>query len=319
MDTLHSFLMGGDVLAIANSTAVAPVEVSFATPGYFVALAAACARRNINPAQIRFTNASVAGYATAIGLHAALGGDDSYPHERINEGVNYSRVARIDSSSTADHAASNTNSCFSSFLGREWSHVVPDLKHVVGELHDNVASHAGGPGFSCAQRWRIGGDVAFEFAIADAGLGFLHGCLAAGVPDVQTHEDAIRWCIEPGHTTKPPPDDWAQLVPEDAPNIPMPRAIVRRAPATANCHQGLGLDWLVRLARHYRGSLWVASGDGMLYIRRDGESDYRPTIQPFSGVAVAVRLYMSGVREQHHRLPRPADETIISDLRTIVE
>ncbi|EYF03401.1 hypothetical protein [Chondromyces apiculatus] len=57
------------------------------------------------------------------------------------------------------------------------------LRRLIGELHDNVAAHASGRGYSALQ---VYADRA-EFAVCDFGCGFLRNVRRVA-PDVDSHE-----------------------------------------------------------------------------------------------------------------------------------
>ena len=81
--------------------------------------------------------------------------------------------------------------------------VLDKTARVVGELHDNVASHASGRGFSAAQFYRQGRSR-LEIAIADGGSGFLRNVRRV-MPNITTHGAAIEWCLKKGNVSVRPP------------------------------------------------------------------------------------------------------------------
>ena len=100
--------------------------------------------------------------------------------------------------------------------------VADQLAKVVGELHDNVASHASGLGFSCAQAYNDAGAKRIEFALADRGRGMLRNVREL-FPEVESHPEAIAWCLKRGNTTaRNESDPWAQRLPDDAMVSPFP-------------------------------------------------------------------------------------------------
>ena len=102
-----------------------------------------------------------------------------------------------------------------------------------------------------------------EFAIADRGRGMLRNVQKVS-PSIQTHSDAIKWCLYPGNTTAHNKSSWDQRLPEDYIINPYPTSV-----ATSTCenhHMGLGLSKLADLVRDYGGSLWILSGNSHFFL-----------------------------------------------------
>jgi hypothetical protein len=123
------------------------------------------------------------------------------------------------------------NNLFYEQLGENGSDFIRVLSKVVGEMHDNVASHSRGIGFSSAQRYERGEGDVIQFAIVDTGVGMLRNVTPVA-PAVTTDEGAIDWCLRRGNTTAARKGDgWEQRLPEDSLFSPYPRAVgtVRRS------------------------------------------------------------------------------------------
>ncbi|MCF3290987.1 hypothetical protein L1027_25035, partial [Escherichia coli] len=174
-------------------------------PGFITVLAA-----YVNHHKITEDNCvlSCPGYMRAINLHGALWGEDQYQQERVNVGRNYSLVTALTNVEAVDVATGSINSCvrqltFPDRDPRDCPKGLTDLTHVIGELHDNVWSHGKSTGFSFAQRSAVPHtqkkEHYLEFSLADCGLGFLRELRRAGIPGIETHQDAIAWCIQEGH------------------------------------------------------------------------------------------------------------------------
>jgi hypothetical protein len=201
-------------------------------------------------AAIEFPSGNVRDYATAIGLNAALDGEDRYTFERKNEGTNYSGLVLLATPEETDRATSQINGCIRAlFPEPENLHFVRTLCEVVGDLHDNVWSHGKATGFSMAQKWRnphARDAYHLEFALADCGYGFRRELLRVGLTaEAASDRSAIEWCLVKGHSSKNLKcvDEWAQTLPPDIMGNPIPG--VGKARESDNHHQGLGLAKLV--------------------------------------------------------------------------
>ncbi len=235
------------------------------------------------------------GYFDAIGLGACLFHNDQYQNHRVKCGVNYSPMVHIQSADAVDTATSTINSCITSLTKDSHNKSIKELKHVIGELHDNVWSHGLESGFSMAQRSKVPHtqeDYLIEFALADNGLGFLEETKRAKISSINTHQEAIDWCIRKGNTTKPPKtDSWTQSIPEGCIGSPYP-ATITVATNTGSHHQGLGLAKLIDLVNTYHGELDVASGDTILHVRNN-KNFYELLPSSWKGVAISCRLRVS--------------------------
>lgn len=209
--------------------------------------------------KINFSS-SVEGYANSCGLTDVLVGKPMTLTRSGRQGATYTRITRLATHSEVDHCNSIINDLiFEQFSGFSES-IVSLLAKVVGELHDNVASHASGVGFSAAQVYTDGSNRRIEFAIVDAGCGMLKNVRTIN-PSIQTDPEAIGWCLKRGHTTaKYTGDGWEQRVPEDMVAFPFPVSTSRVT--SEDHHIGEGLWALSELIRITQGALWILSGAG---------------------------------------------------------
>jgi hypothetical protein len=199
-------------------------------------------------------------YSLTCGLQAIIEGRYETPSVTGLQGLTYTRLTRLASPHEVDACNAVINNLFYEQLGKNGEEFIRLLSKVVGELHDNVASHARGVGFSSAQRYRRAGGDVIQFAIVDCGIGMLRNVKRVA-PSVTTDERAIDWCLQRGNTTAVSDgDDWAQRLPEDSLFSPYPETV--RTIAGENHHQGLGLWHLREIVRAAGGSFWVASGAG---------------------------------------------------------
>lgn len=153
------------------------------------------------------------------------------------------------------------------------------LNKIVGELHDNVASHSRGKGFSAAQVYpdRI------EYAIADAGCGFLFNAHRM-VPWIRTDFDAVAWAFVRG-TTSASVQTYSELG--------LQRGIGGDAfgsqASDGDEHAGWGLDELKGMIDQTNGDLWVASGNAGLRYSAGTWLPYTLPI-PWGGVFIELAV-----------------------------
>lgn len=273
--------------AILNARSGHAHGVGFVSP-ILSALVAVEVSRNPKAAE-RFTISPAArSYAEHIGLLAVL--EDHPPTTGAPmEGSTYVRLRRVDDGFDVDSCTTLMGELFE----RQISQVTPsefvrDLTGSVGELLDNVSSHALGSGFVAAQVYSDGASKRVEVAVVDAGCGLRGSCNRAGIPLVDSDADAIEWCIAEGHTTARVPD-MAQRLPEGhVGSSPFPRGVVTRD--SDDNHQGLGLPKLCNFVKRLeRSTASIWTGDARLTVQAGGD-EYSPTRQRWDGVAVELSL-----------------------------
>lgn len=270
---------------------------NFFHPGYLVVLAA-----YINHHQLMQRDCALphVEYLKSVGLHRAVWGGNADNRNRVNVGRNYSLVTALKNVEAVDIATSSINSCIRRLAfpdGGPYPEGLINLTHVVGELHDNVWSHGHSTGFSFAQKSCVPKtkkrEHYLEFALADCGMGFLAELKRAGIAEVDSHQEAIEWCIKQGNSSKHADniDEWAQQLPGDhvGGNVFGSGVTVREE---SNNHQGLGLAHLMELVSTYNGQLILASGDACL--QADGSSKSYETLRtPWQGVAISCKFKIS--------------------------
>ncbi|HHR6224336.1 TPA: hypothetical protein ACS724_002850 [Providencia alcalifaciens] len=276
-------------------------------PGFITVLAAYINHHGIAKEDCLLPESN-SSYMSAVNFQGALWGEDSCSQERINVGRNYSLVTALTNVDAVDMATSSINSCVRqlTFPNRKLSEYpkgLTDLTHVIGELHDNVWSHGKSTGFSFAQRSAVPRtgkrEHYLEFSLADCGLGFLRELRRANIPNVNTHEEAIKWCIQQGNSSKHADlqDDWAQQLPQDF----IGGSVFGHAVAVKekeNNHQGLGLDHLMKLVKTYNGDLQLATGNVCLEVS-GGEIKYTELPNEWSGVAISCRFKIHELSIDH--------------------
>lgn len=269
----------------------------FYSPGFIAAFAAYLCSKGVGPDCLSYACEQNKGYLAAVGLSKALWGVDDYQYVRKNAGVSYAPLTPLASQNAVDIATTQINGCLRALAAQgetdySKSPAFKDLTHVVGELHDNVWSHGLSTGFSTAQRQQLqNGEYVIEFSLADCGLGFLEELKQAGIRNVDSHHQAVEWCIQEGNSSKLAArvDEWAQAVPEDYLGGDEFDGIAVQRNHNGNHHQGLGLAKLVELAEKYKGILYLASGDCVMSMN-DGAIRYRPLQEPWKGVAISLSI-----------------------------
>lgn len=282
-------------------------QVSFVTPIVSSMLASLATSPGGSECCSRISFASdCEGYAANNGLRDALSGNYEFPMRSGKQGATYTKLTRLATHAEVDRCNEIVNDLFFSQLSGFNECVVGELAKVVGELHDNVASHANGAGFSCAQVYDQNGGKRIQFAIADAGQGMLRNVQRIK-PALQSHQEAVNWCFQRGNTTaRRVEDPWAQRLPEDAVCNPFPSA--QRYSELENHHVGEGLWKLAELVRGLRGGLWILSGDGQFRYENGQEWNDTCPIQ-WHGAAIEFELVVP-----HDNRPTPEQQAGIEAL-----
>lgn len=279
-----------------------PHSISWVTPAISTMLAAYVQKNHSLRDQITFSGDDVQGYAKNMGLVDALQGRYEPPTRGDGlDGTTYSKLTRLRSYNEVDGCNQIINDLLFNQLKNDSCEFVTYLARIVGELHDNVASHAHGAGFSAAQVYGRAGDLNVQFSIADTGCGMLENVRRTD-DTILSDTDAIFWCMQQGNTTAEPDDFLAQHLPEDAIVSPYPAS----TPFTSveNHHLGLGLWQLSQIIKFSNATLSVLSGDG---IYSDGTEAPQPRIResPFNWPGVAVEFTIT--------VPRDGQAAISSD------
>lgn len=265
---LHHLLRGGTA------------HVDFITPLFAVGGAAL---RTRGPLSVLLSDRARS-YASTIGLDDALVGRE--PQRPPERGRSYSALARLDSAAAVERCSEVIDDFVYEQLAAH-ERLARGIARVVGELHDNVASHARGVGFSAAQRFGTN----IEIAVADAGRGMLSN-VRRKVPAVSTHEEALAWCLQRGNTTADAVDEMAQWLPDDAACNPYPPTVKTVAERHANHHMGEGLWQLQELVRTVRGSLLLWTGDARIWV--DGDGEKRERAPDWQGLIIEMTLPVAG-------------------------
>lgn len=268
-----------EAIAAVEAFNAGSCEVRFVTPILSVCLASQAARgaKGSSPS-INFAGDSDS-YARNTGLSDAMRG--CWKPTMTSGGllgVSYSPLNQLARAVDVERCNSVINTLFRHRLA---GRLASGICKVVGELHDNVASHARGAGFSAAQ---VYGGSELTFAIADSGCGLLTNAKRVG--GATTDAEAIVWAFGKGNTSaRKVADPWAQRW---APGTSDPQV---DDGAEENAHQGLGLYQLEQLVMQSGGSLWVSSGAAQR-LMRDGAWQGECSDSPvrWQGLAIEVCL-----------------------------
>ncbi len=225
-------------------------------------------------------------YAEHSGLLSALKGDYAgmiRPRSGY-EGQTWSHLTTLYTHGEIEGCNQTINDLLFTQLGGMPKAVLDHTARVVGELHDNVASHASGRGFSAAQYYQSGRSR-LELAIVDHGRGFLRNVRQTMRAEMDDGA-AIRWCLQKGNTTwrprshSPAEQTWGD---------PYMEALDRGE--SENHHKGWGLALLTELVRATHGRLRIWSGNGVYHLAENGADQIIPAEQVWDGVAIAVTLF----------------------------
>ena len=261
----------------------------FLTPSFIVTISAYIQKRQLSEDTFIFPKKEHFRYLTYIDFFSLWNKNPEV--NRVNTGKNYSLLTLLENEEVTNQANSQIVSCIKHLTDNANSDGIDLLQEVVGELHDNVWSHGISTGFSMAQKNQ---DV-LEFALADCGLGFLRELQRVGLSDIDTHQEAIEWCIQKGNSSKKisaeKEDDWCQVLPSDCIGNPMGASAKYKK---ENNHAGLGLAKLIDLVKKYNGELQIVSGDVILELKE--QNIYFRDIPFWQGVIIRCKFKISKLK-----------------------
>lgn len=267
---------------------VVPVN-GFLTPSFIVTISAYIQKNQLRNDIFLFQKNDHVKYLVYIDFFSLW--NENPKVNRVNSGKNYSLLTLLEDEEVTNQANSQIISCIKYLTDDVGSDGTELLQEVIGELHDNVWSHGRSTGFSMAQKNQ---DI-LEFALADCGLGFLKELQRVGLSDINTHKEAIEWCIQKGNSSKKisaaKEDDWVQALPPDYIGNPMGKSAKYRK---SNNHAGLGLAKLIELIIKYSGELQIVSGDTMLELK-DGNTSFKE-IPFWQGVIIRCKFNISKLK-----------------------
>lgn len=278
------------VHAVSQLTDQRVATVNFVTPIVSVCLAAVKIAKSLPPDAVCFSSEAT-GYAENCGLRYHLGHTKEPPGEGFSVGLTYCKAEKLANPSEVEHCNANIGRFLRTQLqGCANQDLVAATCGVVGELHDNVVSHAGGCGFSAAQYYKTGKRV-IQIGLADCGRG-LNGSVSR-MGAVMSDEEAIQWCLRRGNTTaKSLPDAkddlfGPQRLPLDSISNPYPPGVATRV--SDNHHMGEGLFRLTELIRNTGGKTWIWSGSAQFLCSEKSSLPIRSNIQ-WQGTAIEIEL-----------------------------
>lgn len=224
------------------------------------------------------------GYASVIGLTEAIRGASPAHVQGHLHGRTYSPLEWLHSHEHVHRCNDTIGRLFESQLGGAHNRTLRrSLNKIVGELHDNVASHSRGKGFSAAQVYldRI------EYAVADAGCGFLFNARRMD-PELRSDFEGIAWAFVRGNTSAPAPNQTGL-----GPQRGLGRHGYPTSAADGDEHAGWGLDELRSMIDQTNGDLWVASGAAGLRYSAGTWLPYTLRV-PWDGVFIEFEVPRSG-------------------------
>lgn len=263
-------------------------EVRFLRP--VISTILACSRLHLRRApSVSFVAKDAAEYATHSGLSLALAGDyDAMVRPRGHyEGLTWSHLTTLYQHVEIEACNKTINDLLFAQLTALPPKVVDAIARIIGELHDNVASHSNGRGFSSAQFYpgHRGHLDCLEVSVADVGWGFLR-MVHRIIPDIQTDAEAIKWCLQKGNTTWRP-----SISPGDLHEFPYPYAEPVGHSGQADHHMGWGLWLLSELVRTTHSTLWIWSGNASFTLSEDGSEKMETTPIKWPGVLIDLTVY----------------------------
>jgi len=125
------------------------VQIRFIHPIESTILAAASAIDNVAE-YVQFSR-EAKGYAEQVGLLAVINGEYGQPMQGGLQGVTYTKLTRLSTHVEVEFCNRIIADLLYEQVGEFSESAARNLAKVVGELHDNVAFHADGQGYSCAQ------------------------------------------------------------------------------------------------------------------------------------------------------------------------
>jgi hypothetical protein len=271
---------------LAQSDSAKKPKVGFVSPAVSVILAAAATGGNYGVNDVAFASDDSLRYAENNGLVDALNNRSQSREAGALLGITYSRLTKLSGHDEVNFCNKViADLLYGQLCGDENKRFVNRVVKIVGELHDNVASHARGVGFSAAQVYSPNGKPRIEFAIADCGCGMLKNVQLVDAA-ILSDLDAIEWCLKRGHTTARKPSDWAQRLPPDCAESPFPASVpVFRE---ENHHVGEGLWQLTELVRLSGGNALIWSGNCCLYL--DGKGNKKAEFADIEWKGLAIEL-----------------------------
>lgn len=263
-------------------------SISFVTPIVSTCLAAAKLSLQVAPEAFRFTSDAF-GYAENSGLRHHLGASEKPPPPGQSAGFSYCQIVKLADAAEVDACNRRIGSFLRSQLaGCANTSLVRATCGVVGELHDNIASHAAGAGFSAAQVYR-GKRKVIQIGIVDCGLGLNGSVRRFGI--TASDAEAIEWCLARGNTTAGSKSTDSifgpQRLPADCQICPYPDDVATRS--RESHHMGEGLYRLTELIADTGGTVWIWSGHGQVICGNEARRAVESEVE-WNGTAIEIEM-----------------------------
>lgn len=220
-------------------------EVRFVSPIVSACLAVHLLENETHSARVLLMTPHAKDYSRINGLRSVIDGStEPQPQTGALCGLSYTPLVSLVNHAEVNSCNQRINSVIRTCLREYPRPIINALCKSVGELHDNVAAHADGRGYSAAQVF----DRRIELAIADFGVGLLHNAKKVGA--ATSEAQAIEWACERG-TTSVVDDEWRQRGVDADPD---------EDHGPDGAHLGLGLWQLRTLVDIAGGTLWLGTG-----------------------------------------------------------
>lgn len=271
-----------------------PAYVDFVTPLIAVSLLGGFKSLNFDANRVVFT-ANAKSYAENYGLLGGLGLASEFGGNGGGVGLTYCPVQKIGCHDHVNHCNGIVSSLLRSQLSScQNKDLIRATCGVIGEIHDNVASHARGVGYSAAQVYR-GKRNCIQIAVADTGRGIGDSVRSSGNESFTSisDDDALLWCLKRGNTcTKLSPIPVADLI---GPQRLDPYSNYNPYPENVsvvtedNHHMGEGLYRLTELIRQTGGKTWIWSGKASVLCDNNITTSI-PSLHDWCGTLVAIEI-----------------------------
>jgi hypothetical protein len=220
-----------------------------------------------------------------------------------NSLVASSKLTKLTNAAEVNKSNSIVVDLLAQHLGDRNGAAINAVASVVGELHDNVTSHAHGAGFSTVQLFTQSETTWITFAVADAGRGMLRNVRRCE-PTITTDHEAIEWCLKKGNTTgKTSRSPWEQRLPEDFVVNPYPPDVVTAT--DDGLHAGLGLWTLGQFVARTGGRFWIGTGTSECVRYGKGSIIKKQSNVRWPGVAIELAVNVTHLCQA---TPEPSDK-----------
>lgn len=272
-------------------------KIDFLTPLLAVSLCGAFNANRVQRSQVSF-GVDAESYAQNYGLLNPINPADARNNSR--HGLTYCPIQEISDPNHVDYCNENMSTLLINQLADcKNKDLVYATCNVIGELHDNVASHANDRGYSAAQVYRRE-QKQIQIAVADIGRGIAGSVRSAG-GEYREYDDkkALEWCLVRGNTRaklRQVPEDLIGPQRIDPYSNYNPYPIGTPVTAETNHHMGEGLYKLVELIKETQGKTWIWSGSASM-LNDKGSTIWIDPGLDWTGTIVAIEIPIVAFQE----------------------